>query len=1135
MSARICDKCGSECFAETEIKNRYVCLYCGSEKDIEDISEMSDKVIDFAIKSEQEIKRVVAAYGETVIAAFETSELRKVYNLRCKINDEVNATNIDGKKIINSCEELLKYIGKDYLAELYISFYKKSAKDKLYLSYLEKDISKYSDKVINTAFEFVLENADIVYFDEICKYAEKVSVKLCKECSVLVARIHEKIKQKQNEASRYLRIPRDVFICHKSKDEEKGEYIRQQLKNNDISSFFAPYNLSQGSPEDYWVGLKYAIANCKYFVVVSSVFLEQSFTQGLYVNDALREIEYCANLKNSDIKRIEIKIDDPKNYSRNLLVYTFMDGHGGYIHGWKDFEAGVTLLIQHIAKLKLGINEGNAETIKLNEEKSEKNKANNEFVNEFLKAEIFLEEENFAEVINITKVITDKNFGCAKAWWLTFLAKNKIPQTATLSQIAKDFSVDIFYKRFLRFATQQEKDEVCYYVEKAKALAEKQAEQDKIAEAERKAEQEKKNQVQRVKAEAIRVEAEAKSKMERAAQAERREEDAKKAEAERIIQSAQKAEAMKKAEAALKKSKEEKSVETARAAEAQKRAEALLKKVEEDKKAADAKKAAEKRNLEGTRKTEIAYNGFKDECKAQEEQPKDSPSDFIIEKSVLKKYNGNKAHVVIPNGVTSIGVLAFYDKSLQTIKIPDSVKIINAHAFSRCFLLREVEIPDGVENIYDGTFTDCTRLQSVKMPKDAISIGEWAFSGCSSLERINIQNGMKSIKKGAFCGCENLQNIEIPNSVTSIDGGAFNYCLKLTDGRLNDNYTIRDGILFSRQFTELVSSINFNEISYVVPDSVEKICHSAFYKCNSLQIIEIPDSVIAIENDAFFNCGALKEIRAYCDRALLNERVTRACFPRITKLVSHGEFKTDEASDARYFDIENGVLKKYKGIRPHVVIPDGVTSIGEAFKDCTHLKSVKLPIGLISIGDFAFYHCINLQSIEIPNSVTHIGDNSFRLCERLQKVEIPNSVISIGHFAFKHCKSITSVKMSSNVKTIGVETFFGCESLQNIVMPNGVEHIDSNAFSRCKMLKSIDIPISVTRIDKNVFSECSSLEEIRAYCSASLLDISALGGCKAKVIDYNQIMKSGLCMHCGGSFKGLFTKVCSNCGKKKDY
>ena len=33
----------------------------------------------------------------------------------------------------------------------------------------------------------------------------------------------------------------------------------------------------------------------------------------------------------------------------------------------------------------------------------------------------------------------------------------------------------------------------------------------------------------------------------------------------------------------------------------------------------------------------------------------------------------------------------------------------------------------------------------------------------------------------------------------------------------------------------------------------------------------------------------------------------------------------------------------------------------------------------------------------------------------------------------------------------------------------------------------------------------------------------------------NSRKAQGLCHHCGGTFKGLFTKKCSSCGKEKDY
>ena len=44
------------------------------------------------------------------------------------------------------------------------------------------------------------------------------------------------------------------------------------------------------------------------------------------------------------------------------------------------------------------------------------------------------------------------------------------------------------------------------------------------------------------------------------------------------------------------------------------------------------------------------------------------------------------------------------------------------------------------------------------------------------------------------------------------------------------------------------------------------------------------------------------------------------------------------------FVIEDGVLTEYKGSGGDVVIPNSVTEIGDsAFRDCTSLKSIKMP------------------------------------------------------------------------------------------------------------------------------------------------------------------------------------------------
>ena len=55
------------------------------------------------------------------------------------------------------------------------------------------------------------------------------------------------------------------------------------------------------------------------------------------------------------------------------------------------------------------------------------------------------------------------------------------------------------------------------------------------------------------------------------------------------------------------------------------------------------------------------------------------------------------------------------------------------------------------------------------------------------------------------------------------------------------------------------------------------------------------------------------------------------------------------------FQIENGCLKKYTGTGAEVVVPEGITRIGEkAFDECRNLVRFSLPESLTSIGRGAF-------------------------------------------------------------------------------------------------------------------------------------------------------------------------------------
>ena len=200
------------------------------------------------------------------------------------------------------------------------------------------------------------------------------------------------------------------------------------------------------------------------------------------------------------------------------------------------------------------------------------------------------------------------------------------------------------------------------------------------------------------------------------------------------------------------------------------------------------------------------------------------------------------------------------------------------------------------------------------------------------------------------------------------------------------------------------------------------------------------------------------------------------------------------------FQIKGGKLIKYKGKETDVIIPKGVTSIGDdAFYRCSSLTNIMIPEGVTSIGRWAFCSCEKLKKIMIPDSVTSIGEGAFSHCSNLTSITLPEGVISIGEGAFYGCSNLTSITIPDSVINIGKKAFFGCEGLadpdgliiikktlynyidrkkSSITIPEGVTSIGDYAFYGCISLTSIMIPDGVTSIGEYAFCDCSSLTSI---------------------------------------------------------
>ena len=234
---------------------------------------------------------------------------------------------------------------------------------------------------------------------------------------------------------------------------------------------------------------------------------------------------------------------------------------------------------------------------------------------------------------------------------------------------------------------------------------------------------------------------------------------------------------------------------------------------------------------------------------------------------------GVSGDVVIPDGVTKIGYMAFSGRALKSIAMPVSLTDIGDSAFENCRCLASVALPEGMADIGIGAFHDCDGLTSVTIPNGVTNIASWAFRGCSGLTSVVLPESVKSIGSDAFHGCSNLSSIAIPSNVVCILQNAFAgtpFFDNMPDGLIvfsgiaykwkgacPESVSIPDGVtrIFERAFENCIGLK-----SVAIPNSVTNIGRMAFCNCRGLTSLEIPDGVTDIGLQAFYGCDSLSEV-----------------------------------------------------------------------------------------------------------------------------------------------------------------------------------------------------------------------------------------------------------------------------------
>lgn len=413
----------------------------------------------------------------------------------------------------------------------------------------------------------------------------------------------------------------------------------------------------------------------------------------------------------------------------------------------------------------------------------------------------------------------------------------------------------------------------------------------------------------------------------------------------------------------------------------------------------------------------------------------------------------NIQNVVISDGVTSIGDFAFYlcDK-INNITISDSVTSIGDNAFLWCDSLPEVKIPNSVTHIGERAFSNCTALTSITIPGSVTDIGDYAFYDCSDITAITFSEGVKNIGESAFGSCSSITKITIPDSVTSIGVWAFNGCSALK------NITLSDGI---------------TNIGY------QAFYNTGYYNADGEES--------NWENNTLYIGNYLIEVDAQkLNNGILNGEIPSEYIIKPgTKTIADMAF-TDCKGYIEYKDFENCV-----GLTS-IKLPDGMVNIGNGvFDGCTKLASIEIPKSVKNIGNSAFSGCISLTGINVSeNNTAYCSENGVLYnkakteimrfpCQKTDtSFTIPNGVTGIANGAFENCRNLTGITIPKGAKSIGDDVFSNCEGLTSITIPDGVTSIGSSAFYECIALTSAVIPNTVTSIGNNAFLNRNKLKDV---------------------------------------------------------
>ncbi len=221
----------------------------------------------------------------------EVDKSKDIIKYRDNLKKYVRNNSIE--EILRVSSQILDILPKDFLATYFAAYAHQVRGEPNYIYEFYSNILEHTPPDLETVVEHINKRSDLRDKQRITSFLEKIDQS--KTQSYLDA-----YEARQAEEDNFADIPRDVFICHSSKNLDIAKKVVERLENDGNTCWVSYRNLRPNDTDNYWSNIKQAIDKCAIFLVISDL-------EAMRSKDVQAELSYAQERVN---RKVEFKIDD---------------------------------------------------------------------------------------------------------------------------------------------------------------------------------------------------------------------------------------------------------------------------------------------------------------------------------------------------------------------------------------------------------------------------------------------------------------------------------------------------------------------------------------------------------------------------------------------------------------------------------------------------------------------------------------------------------------------------------------------------------------------------------------------------------------------------------------------------------